>query len=205
LRGVCAGNFPRCWRLFLSGSENRANTLPNGKGDRRKGGDRRTPAARKTAVGSAGERRSGADRRDESSWQPMSIETSSTASESDVALVAVATDAAQRARRPITHRWRRAETAMASTRLQHRKRDYGSRSVPNAWPSSRRFRTATGLHSHRGRGGHRGANSAVRPLPTVAGGVLRRHRYHSRNLNGPTGRLRLSALLPMPFDRRLLG
>jgi len=25
------------------------------------------------------------------------------------------------------------------------------------------------------------------------------------NLNGPTGRFRLSALLPMPFDRRLLG
>ena len=25
------------------------------------------------------------------------------------------------------------------------------------------------------------------------------------NLNGPTGRVRLSALLPMPFDRRLLG
>jgi cytidine deaminase len=25
------------------------------------------------------------------------------------------------------------------------------------------------------------------------------------NLNGPTGRFRLSALLPLPFDRRLLG
>jgi hypothetical protein len=36
------------------------------------------------------------------------------------------------------------------------------------------------LHAHRRRRRHRSANSAVRAVPSVALGVLRRHRYHSR-------------------------
>jgi cytidine deaminase len=55
-------------------------------------GDRRSQAERRQ-----GERRSGRDRRDESAWQPVSIDPASTPSLDDAALVAAAIDVRQRA------------------------------------------------------------------------------------------------------------
>lgn len=55
--------------------------------DRRRGGDRR-----------AGERRSGVDRRNEAAWQPVMLDAASTGAFDDGALVAAAIDARERAR-----------------------------------------------------------------------------------------------------------
>jgi cytidine deaminase len=55
-------------------------------------GDRRSQVERRQ-----GERRSGRDRRDESAWQPVSIDPASTPSLDDAALVAAAIDVRQRA------------------------------------------------------------------------------------------------------------
>jgi cytidine deaminase len=194
----------------LSGSENRANTPPDGKGDRRKGGDRRTPAARKTAVGYAGERRSGVDRRDESSWQPVSIETSSTASESDVALVAAATDARTRAQAHYSNFKVGAALETADGQV------ISGCNIENATYGltlcAERVALVKALSD-----GHsvftRIAVVADTEAPTPPCGPCRQLLWEYcgdidiilGNLNGPTGRLRLSALLPMPFDRRLLG
>ena len=65
-------------------------------------------------------------------------------------------------------------------RVQHRERDVR----PDAVRRARRPRQgAVGrpldLHPHRRRRRHRGADAAVRAVPPVALGVLRRHRYHS--------------------------
>jgi len=194
----------------LSGSENRPNTLPDGKGDRRKGGDRRTPAARKTAAGHAGERRSGADRRDESSWQPVSIETSSTASESDVALVAAATDARTRAQAHYSNFKVGAALETADGQV------ISGCNIENATYGLTLCAERVALVKALSDGHSVFTQIAVvadTEAPTPPCGPCRQLLWEYcgdidiilGNLNGPTGRLRLSALLPMPFDRRLLG
>ena len=92
-------------------------------------------------------------------------------------------------------------------RLQHRERHLRADAVRRA---RRAGQGAVGrprrLHPHRRRRRHRRADAAVRAVPAAAVGVLRRHRHHSRQPErAAPARIRLSALLPMPFDRRLLG
>jgi cytidine deaminase len=72
----------------LAGSDDRHGlTDRRRRKDRRQGGDRRH-----------GERRSGIERRDEAAWRPVSIDDASTAPLADAALVAAAVDVRQRAR-----------------------------------------------------------------------------------------------------------
>ena len=115
-----------------------------------------------------------------------------------------------RAHRPTTpiSGWRRAGDRRwpGHQRLQHRKRDLQAHAVCRARGARQgALGRALRLHANRGRGGHRGANSAVRPCRKLLWEYCGDIDIILGNLIGPTGRLRLSALLPMPFDRRLLG
>jgi cytidine deaminase len=193
----------------LSGSENRTNRLPEGKGDRRKGGDRRSPAPARSAAGGEGERRSGADRRDESSWQPVSIEISSSASDSDLALVEAATDARTRAQAHYSHFKVGAalETAdgQVITGCNIENATYGLTLCAERVALVKALSDGHSIFT-------RMAVVAETDAPTPPCGPCRQLLWEYcgdidiilGNLNGPTGRLRLSALLPMPFDRRLL-
>jgi cytidine deaminase len=70
-----------------SGADRRIEDRGRPEGDRRKAGDRRK-----------GERRSGTDRRDESAWRPVAIEQAHSTPLNDAALVAAAVDALRHAR-----------------------------------------------------------------------------------------------------------
>ena len=193
----------------MSGSENRTNRLPEGKGDRRKGGERRSPGPARSAAASGGERRSGVNRRDESSWQPVSIEVSSSALDSDAALVAAATDARTRAQAHYSHFKVGAALETADGQI------ITGCNIENATYGltlcAERVALVKALSD-----GHsiftRMAVVADTEAPTPPCGPCRQLLWEYcgdidiilGNLNGPTGRLRLSALLPMPFDRRLL-
>lgn len=69
-----------------SDTERRVDDRGRPEGDRRKGGDRRR-----------GDRRSGGDRRDEAAWRAVPIEQASTTPLDDAALIAAAVDVRQRA------------------------------------------------------------------------------------------------------------
>ena len=192
----------------MSGSEKRTNRLPEGKGDRRKGNDRRGVAAGRAAAG-AGERRSGSDRRDEASWQPVSIEIGPSASDTDLVLVAAATDARSRAQAHYSHFKVGAALETADGQV------ISGCNIENATYGltlcAERVALVKALSD-----GHsiftRIAVVADTEAPTPPCGPCRQLLWEYcgdidiilGNLNGPTGRLRLSALLPMPFDRRLL-
>lgn len=191
----------------MSGSENRTNRLPQGKGERRKGSERRGGSGRSTAGG--GERRSGADRRDEAAWQPVSIDAGSASSDSDLALVAAATDARTRAQAAYSHF--KVGAALETSDGQV----ISGCNIENATYGltlcAERVALVKALSD-----GHsiftRIAVVADTDTPTPPCGPCRQLLWEYcgdidiilGNLNGPTGRLRLSALLPMPFDRRLL-
>jgi cytidine deaminase len=192
----------------LSGSEKRTNRVPDGKSDRRKSHDRRGVAGGRAAAG-AGERRSGSDRRDEASWQPVSIEIGATASDSDLVLVAAATDARSRAQAHYSHFKVGAALETADGQV------ISGCNIENATYGltlcAERVALVKALSD-----GHsiftRIAVVADTEAPTPPCGPCRQLLWEYcgdidiilGNLNGPTGRLRLSALLPMPFDRRLL-
>jgi cytidine deaminase len=191
----------------LSGSENRTNRLPQGKGDRRKGSERRGGSGRSAAGG--GERRSGADRRDEAAWQPVSIDAGSASSDSDLALVAAASDARTRAQAAYSHF--KVGAALETSDGQV----ISGCNIENATYGltlcAERVALVKALSD-----GHsiftRIAVVADTDAPTPPCGPCRQLLWEYcgdidiilGNLSGPTGRLRLSALLPMPFDRRLL-
>ena len=193
----------------MSGSENRTNRVPEGKGDRRKGGDRRSPAPARSAGAAEGERRSGADRRDESSWQPVSIEIGSSASDSDLALVEAATDARTRAQAHYSHFKVGAalETAdgQVITGCNIENATYGLTLCAERVALVKALSDGHSIFT-------RMAVVADTGAPTPPCGPCRQLLWEYcgdidiilGNLTGPTGRLRLSALLPMPFDRRLL-
>lgn len=193
----------------MSGSENRTNRVPEGKGDRRKGGDRRSPAPARSAGAAEGERRSGADRRDESSWQPVAIEISSSASDSDLALVEAATDARTRAQAHYSHFKVGAalETAdgQVITGCNIENATYGLTLCAERVALVKALSDGHSIFT-------RMAVVADTDAPTPPCGPCRQLLWEYcgdidiilGNLTGPTGRLRLSALLPMPFDRRLL-
>ncbi len=191
----------------MSGSENRTNRLPQGKGDRRKGSERRGGSGRSAAGG--GERRSGADRRDEAAWQPVSIDAGSASSDSDLALVAAASDARTRAQAAYSHF--KVGAALETSDGQV----ISGCNIENATYGltlcAERVALVKALSD-----GHsiftRIAVVADTDAPTPPCGPCRQLLWEYcgdidiilGNLSGPTGRLRLSALLPMPFDRRLL-
>lgn len=193
----------------MSGSEKRTNRLREGKADRRKGSDRRTAATGRAAAGGAGERRSSPDRRDEASWQPVSIETGSSASDSDFMLVAAATDARTRAQAHYSDFKVGAALETADGQV------ISGCNIENATYGltlcAERVALVKALSD-----GHsiftRIAVVADTEAPTPPCGPCRQLLWEYcgdidiilGNLKGPTGRLRLSALLPMPFDRRLL-
>jgi len=193
----------------LSGSETRTNRLPEGKGDRRKGGDRRSPEPARSAAASGSERRSGADRRDESSWQPVSIEISSSTSDSDLALVEAAADARTRAQAHYSHFKVGAalETAdgQVITGCNIENATYGLTLCAERVALVKALSDGHSIFT-------RIAVVADTDAPTPPCGPCRQLLWEYcgdidiilGNLKGPTGRLRLSALLPMPFDRRLL-
>ncbi len=152
----------------------------------------------------------GGDRRDDAAWQPVSIETPATASESDLALLVAATDARTRAQAHYSHFQVGAalETAdgVVDRRLQHRERDLRPDAVRRA------------CRARQGALGRplvftRIAVVADTDAPTPPCGPCRQLLWEYcgdidiilANLKGRQGALRLSALLPMPFDRRLLG
>jgi cytidine deaminase len=191
----------------LSGSD-RTNRLPSGKRERRKG-ERRASAARRTTAALGGERRSGLDRRDEASWQPVSIDAGSSALDSDRALLTAATDARTRAQAHYSNFKVGAALETAGGQI------IGGCNIENATYGltlcAERVALVKALSD-----GHsiftRIAVVADTEAPTPPCGPCRQLLWEYcgdidiilGNLNGPTGRLRLSALLPMPFDRRLL-
>ena len=193
----------------MSGSEKRTNRLREGKADRRNGSDRRTAAPGRATAGSAGERRSGSDRRDDASWQPLSIETGSSPSDSDLMLVAAATDARTRAQAHYSGFKVGAALETADGQV------ISGCNIENATYGltlcAERVALVKALSD-----GHsiftRIAVVADTETPTPPCGPCRQLLWEYcgdidiilGNLKGPTGRLRLSALLPMPFDRRLL-
>jgi cytidine deaminase len=193
----------------LSGSEHRTNRLPEGKGDRRKGSDRRGAAAARPQGAAPAERRSGADRRDEAAWQPVSIDAGSSASPSDLALVSAATNARTYAQAHYSNFKVGAALETADGQV------IGGCNIENATYGltlcAERVALVKALSD-----GHsiftRIAVVADTDAPTPPCGPCRQLLWEYcgdidiilGNLDGPTGRVRLSALLPMPFDRRLL-
>jgi cytidine deaminase len=191
----------------LSGSD-RTNRVPTGKGERRKS-ERRASAAGRTTAAPGGERRRGLDRRDEASWQPVSIDAGSSASDSDRALLTAATEARTRAQAHYSNFKVGAALETADGQI------IGGCNIENATYGltlcAERVALVKALSD-----GHsiftRMAVVADTEAPTPPCGPCRQLLWEYcgdidiilGNLNGPTGRLRLSALLPMPFDRRLL-
>ncbi len=188
--------------------------MPDKKGDRRSGGDRRAVSTTKRSsserISPPGDRRSGADRRDDAAWQPVTIDVSSAATDSDLALVAAATDARTRAQAAYSHF--QVGAALETTDGVV----IGGCNIENATYGltlcAERVALVKALSD-----GHsiftRIAVVADTEEPTPPCGPCRQLLWEYcgdidiilGNLNGPTGRIRLSALLPMPFDRRLLG
>ena len=181
------------------------------KSDRRSGAERRGVTSKATAeTAPPGDRRSGGDRRDDAAWQPVSIEGAAAASDSDLALLAAATDARTRAQAPYSHFNVGAALETADGVV------IGGCNIENATYGltlcAERVALVKALSD-----GHsiftRIAVVADTDAPTPPCGPCRQLLWEYcgdidiilGNLNGPTGRVRLSSLLPMPFDRRLLG
>ena len=197
----------------MSESDGRTNRMPDKKADRRTGSDRRSggTSARATRepAPAPGDRRSGSDRRDDAAWQPVSIEMAAAASDSDLALLAAATDARTRAQAAYSHFQVGAALETADGVV------IGGCNIENATYGltlcAERVALVKALSD-----GHsiftRIAVVADTEAPTPPCGPCRQLLWEFcgdidiilGNLNGPTGRVRLSALLPMPFDRRLL-
>jgi cytidine deaminase len=188
--------------------------MPDKKGDRRSGADRRsgssTVRSGGEAVNTPGDRRSGTDRRDEAAWQPVSIDAASAASDSDLALLAAATDARTRAQAAYSHFQVGAalETAdgvvVAGCNIENA--TYGLTLCAERVALVKALSDGHSIFT-------RIAVVADTEEPTPPCGPCRQLLWEYcgdidiilGNLNGPTGRVRLSVLLPMPFDRRLLG
>ena len=197
----------------MSAPDKRTNRMPDRKSERRSGSERRVadnmvPAA--DPMAGHGERRSGRDRRDDAAWQPVSIEAPEAPSDSDLALVAAATDARTRAQAHYSHFQVGAALETADGAVIQ------GCNIENATYGltlcAERVALVKALSD-----GHsiftRIAVVADTEAPTPPCGPCRQLLWEYcgdidiilGNLNGPTGRVRLSALLPMPFDRRLLG
>lgn len=195
-------------------------------GDRRTGADRRknaAPVAREARTSSgpaerrteperrAGDRRSGRDRRSDADWQPVPIElTTPVDVGAEQALLAAATDARTRAHARYSGFKVGAALETSDAHV------VGGCNIENATYGltlcAERVALVKALSD-----GHsvftRIAIVADTEDPTPPCGPCRQLLWEYcgdieiilGNLDGPTGRYRLSALLPMPFDARLLG
>ncbi len=168
--------------------------------------ERRDPTDRRTTT-----RRSGADRRNEAAWQLVSIDPGLPVSlDGDLTLLAAATAARTRAQAHYSNFMVGAALETAAGEV------IGGCNIENATYGltlcAERVALVKALSD-----GHsiftRIAVVADTEAPTPPCGPCRQLLWEYcgdidiilGNLNGPTGRFRLSALLPMPFDRRLLG
>jgi cytidine deaminase len=167
--------------------------------------ERRSDVERRLA-----EQRSGADRRTEAGWEAVTMnEASEQSSEAEHALLAAAIEARGRAQAHYSHFLVGAALETADGRI------IGGCNIENATYGltlcAERVALVKALSD-----GHtifrRIAVVADTESPTPPCGPCRQLLWEYcgdidiilGNLNGPRGRMRLSALLPMPFDRRLL-
>jgi len=183
-----------------SAEDRRTTTVEMAHDNRRKGSERR-----------AKERRVVPERRDDATWQPVSIDDASSGSpDAELVLHAAATDARTRAQAHYSNFMVGAALETAGGEV------IGGCNIENATYGltlcAERVALVKALSD-----GHsiftRIAVVADTEAPTPPCGPCRQLLWEYcgdidiilGNLNGPTGRFRLSALLPMPFDRRLLG
>jgi cytidine deaminase len=184
-------------------------------GDRRSGKDRRdTPpqaAAPYVPERRTAERRRGADRRSEKGWQPIAIEmTAPDEINQEATLLAAASDARTRAHAQYSNFQVGAalETAdgQVITGCNIENATYGLTLCAERVALVKALSDGEAVFT-------RIAVVADTESPTPPCGPCRQLLWEYcgdidiilGNLNGPTGRFRLSALLPLPFDRRLLG
>ena len=206
------GEFSRCWRGSLSGSETRTSRTAGSPAAR--SGDRRTGAI---AVAAERRRLAARERRERhrsprrARWHRSRSTAAAAVVDDELALVAAAPTRA-RARRRITRNFKvgaALETADGAviTGCNIENATYGlticAERVAMFKALSEGHRR---LHAHRRRRRHRRADAAVRRLPPDPLGVRRRHRGRSREPDrATTARHRLKDLLPLPFDARLLS
>jgi cytidine deaminase len=181
-----------------SGADRQA-ACDSGREERRNGLDRRSK-----------ERRSGRDRRDDAAWQPVSIDdAASTSVDADAALVTAAAEARTRAQAHYSH-------FKVGAALETRAGlVIGGCNIENATYGLTLCAERVALVKALSDGYSDFTRIAVvadTEDPTPPCGPCRQLLWEYcgdiviilGNLNGLTGRFRLSALLPMPFDRRLL-
>lgn len=195
----------------MSAPEKRTNRMPDRKSERRSGRDRRGDDVRPAAEAAApvAERRSGKDRRDDAAWQPVSIEVPEAPSDSDLALVTAATDARTRAQAHYSHFQVGAaletDDGVIIKGCNIENATYGLTLCAERVALVKALSDGHSIFT-------RIAVVADTEAPTPPCGPCRQLLWEYcgdidiilGNLNGPTGCVRLSALLPMPFDRRLL-
>ncbi|HEX5475971.1 MAG TPA: cytidine deaminase [Vicinamibacterales bacterium] len=191
----------------MSGSDERhASKRPHG--ERRAGGDRRRRPARDHRA--ARDRRDGADRRSEAGWQPVALDgTTGTAPASADALVAAAAGARTHARCEFSG------FAVGAALETTAHEVITGCNVENATYGLTMCAERVALYKalSEGRGPFlRVAVVADTAEPTPPCGACRQLLWEFcgdvevilANLSGITARLRLSGLLPLPFDARLL-
>jgi cytidine deaminase len=157
------------------------------------------------------QRRGGIDRRGETEWQPVSMDESSASSgDAERALVTAATDARTRAQAGYSHFMVGAALETADGTI------IGGCNIENATYGLTLCAERVALVKALSDGHSIFTTIAVvadTAAPTPPCGPCRQLLWEYcgdidiilGNLSGTTGRVRLSALLPMPFDRRLLG
>lgn len=184
-------------------------------GDRRSGTERRLPplqAAPPTVPDRRkSQRRTGRDRRSERGWQPVTIEpTTAEYVNQELVLVAMAADARTRAHAQYSHFKVGAALETDDGRI------IGGCNIENATYGLTLCAERVALVKALSDGDAvftRMAVVADTDTPTPPCGPCRQLLWEYcgdidiilGNLDGPTARMRLSALLPLPFDRRLLG
>ena len=209
----------------MSGSKNKSWPAADRRSQaERRAADRRTAAKRRTAARaevaverrSAAERRvtqrrSGSDRRSEADWTPVSLDLGSAESgASEAALLAAALDARTHARARYSGFKVGAALETADGRV------ITGCNIENATYGLTLCAERVALFKALSEGDAvftRIAVVADTEAPTPPCGPCRQILWEFcgdieiilANLNGPSGRYRLSTLLPLPFDARLLG
>ncbi len=180
-------------------------------GQRRKVTDRRLSAARSEQERRSGKRRSGLERRSESGWEALDLEPGgAVASVVEAVLLAAAVEAR-------THAQAQYSGFKVGAALETSDGHViGGCNIENATYGLTLCAERVALVKALSDGQTvftRIAVVADTEAPTPPCGPCRQLLWEYcgdidiilGNLNGPTGRFRLSALLPLPFDRRLLG
>ncbi|HEX6975000.1 MAG TPA: cytidine deaminase [Vicinamibacterales bacterium] len=186
--------------------------------ERRSGGERRTGAVAKVKVDRrthaerrVAERRSGRDRRSDAGWEPVALDLGSDERrENEAALLVAAVDARTHARSRYSGFAVGAALETADGRVitgcNIENATYGLTLCAERVALVKALSEGEGVFT-------RIAVVADTEAPTPPCGPCRQLLWEYcgdidiilGNLNGPTGRYRLSTLLPLPFDARLLG